>query len=396
MSGKARRVGLVFTQSSAYSRSVLRGVHEYSESQPAWSLILVGRSIASVSELARMQPAGVIANVYSDELAEAVRGLHVPFVNVSGIMRDPPLPRVGTDEYACGRVAARYFLDQTNHGFRSFAFVGTPGDHYSVCRERGYRDTVEAAGFHVSSHYEPAQDDPTEFGCVSAGNASFASWLSDLPRPVGLFASDDHWGFQLTELCRLMEIRVPYDISIVGADNDDVFCTLARPVLSSIAIPAQRVGFEAAALLDRLIDGTPSPVDPVLLPPGPVISRSSSDFSAIADDEVAAAVRFIRSRAHSTISVDDVVAHVFVGRRSLERKFRVSLGRSILDEIRQAHIERACQLLTETELSIEAVAESAGFSSAKHLWSVFREFLNTTPHEYRNTASVSPRPTPAS
>jgi len=390
VAGMFRRVGLVFSQSSAYSRGVLRGVHEYSESRPYWTLILVGPTISAVAELARMRPAGVIANVYSEAIADAVVALEVPFVNVSGIMRDPPLPRVGTDEYACGCVAARYFLSQVNLGFRSFAFVGTPGDHYSVRRERGYKDTVEAAGYRVLSHYEPTPEYPADISRHPVGNATIFNWLSDLPRPVGLFTSDDSWGFQLTELCRQMAIRVPYDVSIVGADNDDVFCNLARPFLSSIAIPAHRIGLQAASLLDRLIDGSASPAEPLLLPPGPVISRPSSDFLAIADDEVSTAVRYIRSHSHSAISVDDVVSHVFVGRRSLERRFRVSLGRSILDEIRQSRIERACHLLTETELSIEAVAESSGFSSAKHLWSVFREFLNTTPHEYRKTAETLP------
>src|SRR4029453_10165803 len=102
-------------------------------------------------------------------------------------------------------------------------------------------------------------------------------WLKELPKPVGIFAGHDVWALQVVEACRLGGLRVPEDVAVVGVDNDDLICELARPSLSSVVVPAERVGYEAAALLERLLAGARPPRGPVLIPPPGVVSRQSSD-----------------------------------------------------------------------------------------------------------------------
>ena len=46
-------------------------------------------------------------------------------------------------------------------------------------------------------------------------------------------------------------------------------------------------------------------------------------------------------------------------------------------------LNRACQLLKETSLSLKAVALSSGFASAARMGEVFRERLTLTPKQYR-------------
>jgi LacI family transcriptional regulator len=204
-----------------------------------------------------------------------------------------------------------------------------------------------------------------------------------LTRPVGVFAVDDAWGFQLAAVCSQAGLHVPEEVAIVGVDNDDLLCELARPSLSSIPLSAHKVGLEAAALLNQMLQGAPAPEESLLIPPADVVCRRSSDILAIADEDVSQAVRFIRDHGHEPLRVEHVLAAVPVARRSLERRFRAVLGHGILVEIRHAHVQRACRLLTETDFSIATIAESAGFSGPKQFWLAFQQFLGQTPKEFR-------------
>ena len=170
-------------------------------------------------------------------------------------------------------------------------------------------------------------------------------WLTGLPRPVGILASHDPQAVELSELCRHSGLRVPEEVALVGVDNDDLLCELGAPSLTSVALPAERVGFEAARLLDCLLTrprprGRPGG-SALLLPPQGVVTRVSTDVLAIDDAEVVATLRFIRQHAHESIQVKDVLDEVPVSRRTLERRVRAALGRGVWEEIRRAHLERA-------------------------------------------------------
>jgi LacI family transcriptional regulator len=328
-----------------------------------------------------MGAAGVIAHLFNEELAAALAGHGRPVVNVCGVLADGgPVPRVGTDDFAAGQLAGAHLLDR---GLRQFGFVGHPSHAYSVHREAGFRHAVEAAGLRLRCFHERGSHGFDPMGRLWALDEAVRRWVRALPLPVGVFAPNDLWGVQLSEVCRQTRLHVPEDVAIVGVDNDDLLCGLARPSLSSVAVPAERVGYEAARLLDRLLGGRAPPRQPLLLPPRGVVTRQSSDVVAVEDAEVAAAVRFIRDQAHRPLSVPDVLREVVVSRRSLERRFRGTLGRGLLGEIRRAHVERARSLLADTELPAGVVAERSGFSGPKQLSVVFRQMTGQTPTAYR-------------
>jgi LacI family transcriptional regulator len=205
----------------------------------------------------------------------------------------------------------------------------------------------------------------------------------------------DMWGLQLAEVCRDVGLRVPADVAIVGIGNDDLLCEMSRPSLSSVAVPAEQIGHEAAALLERLMAGSAPPERPIMLPPLGVVTRQSSDILAIGDPDVAAAVRFIRQRGHLPTRVGDVLREVPVSRRSLERKFRQILNRGVSEEIRRVHVDRARALLSGTDLPMSALADHAGFSNATHLSVVFRQETGMTPTSYRRQFRARPRETGA-
>jgi LacI family transcriptional regulator len=188
---------------------------------------------------------------------------------------------------------------------------------------------------------------------------------------------------QVSEACQLADLRVPDDVAIVGVDDDDLLCELGRPSLSSVALPSEQIGAEAAALLERLLHGKPPPPGPILLPPREVVVRQSSDILAITDPDVAAAVRFIRNHGSRTIQVADVLEAVPVSRRGLEWWFRRIIRRGIWEEIRRVHLERGKTLLAGSELPMAEVARRAGFTDARQLSVVFRQETGLTPTAYR-------------
>ncbi len=176
---------------------------------------------------------------------------------------------------------------------------------------------------------------------------------------------------------------MPEDVAILGPENDELRCKGVYPPLSSIALPGEQIGFQAAAILDQLLAGEQPPPDPILVPPLHVVSRQSTDILFTDDPQVTEAIHYIREHAHERIGVDDVLNHVKVNRRQLERLFRRVLGRTPHQEICRVRIKLAKQLLTETDLHMQAVAERCGFDSARCLSTNFHGETGMTPSSYR-------------
>lgn len=370
----------MFDYNLSYPRGVLRGIKQFVQTRPHWDLMHLDTDRMSVRELGSLRPAGIIALLVYRHLAETVRSLRRPIVNVANVLPDLPFPQVTTDHRKIGALAAEHFSER---GFRHFGFVGHLHHVYSRIREDGFRGALAAGGYALQTFHERPAPTYRHRGRLFHLNKAFLLWLRQLPKPVGIFATNDLWGLPIVEACRLVGLSVPDDVAVIGVDNDELRCELARPSLSSIEVPAERVGYEAAALLERLIDGAKPPAEPLLIPPIRVVTRQSTDVLAGRDHEVNTAVRFIRDHAHQPLSVEDVLREVPASRRSLERRFRSTLERSIGEEIRHVHLERVRDLLASTALRMDEVASRAGFASVHYMSRVFRQVMGMTPTEYR-------------
>jgi LacI family transcriptional regulator len=203
-------------------------------------------------------------------------------------------------------------------------------------------------------------------------------------------ACNDFRGIQALDACRRAGIAVPEEVAVIGVDNEELVCKLAYPPLCSVDPGARSIGYEAAALLDRLMRGEPRPAAPLLIPPVGVIARLSTDVNAIADPDVATAMRFIREHACEGIGVDDVLSHVAVSRSVLQRRFRNLLGRSIHAMIASVRLERAKQLLLETDLPLAVIAKRAGYTHGEYLCSAFRQATGFPPGTYRREHAPLP------
>lgn len=354
------RIALLFRLMPGYNEGVVRGLANHARPGKPWLFRLF--SPIDVAEVRAFKPHAGICTLTDDAGATAVRRFRFPLVNLGVREFAPTLPQAGNDDHAIGTMAARHFLDR---GFRSFAYLALHSNPGVERRGGGFRDTLAAAGHACAWH--TGQD--------------YDAWLRALPRGTAVFAFNDHVAALLAERCRILGLRLPEDLALVGADNTESICLLAWPPLSSVAVAAERIGQAAGALVDELLAGR-KPASRFLAPLG-VVTRQSSDLIAVEEPEVAAALRFIADHAHEPIRVRDVVRAVPIARRTLEARFRARLGRSLLDEIQRVHLERAKHLLLTTDWAMPRIAEASGFGDAKRFATVFRKMEGKTPFKYR-------------
>jgi len=373
------RVAFLIETSNAYARGLLRGIEDYIRAYGPWSIFLAehGRGDRVPPWLSDWKGDGVIARIENRVIARALEPIPLPIVDVSAAMLLPGVPCVETDDPAIADLAAQHFLDR---GFRQFAFCGVPDFNWSKWREEHFASILNGRGF-PCFHYHRPQD------CLSGDQEvdAIGAWVAKLPKPLAVFACYDARGQQVLDACRRRGLAVPDEVAVLGVDNDDVLCELSSPPLSSIIPNVQRTGWEAAALLARMMAG--EKVRPGLypIPPMGIARRQSSDVTAVEDPNVALAARFIRENACSGIGVAEVVAAVPLARRLLEKRFRAMLGRTLREELTRMQMQRAKELLAGTDLTLAEIADRVGIKHVEYLTVVFKRECGIAPSAFRQS-----------
>jgi len=371
-----RKVALLIETSNAYARGLLQGVVAWQREHRPWSLFLAEhtRGDKPPAWLADWDGDGIIARIENAAIARALRRLRLPMVDLSAARLLPALPWFETDDAAIAQAAFEHLRER---GFRNFAFCGDPRFNWSAWRQEHFERAVLAEGGACQVHVPASADADHD------ATGDLARWLRKLPKPVGIMACYDLCGVQLLDACRRLEVPVPDEVAVVAVDNDELLCELAHPPLSSVIPNTRRTGYEAAALLDRLMNGGKARGETHLIPPLGVATRQSTDVLAIEDPHVSRAVRYIREHACDGINVRDVLRAVPQSRRLLEARFRKLLGRTPHEEILRVQLRRVMQLLMETDLPLETVAERTGFAHPEYLSVVFRREVGLPPSRYR-------------
>jgi LacI family transcriptional regulator len=197
-------------------------------------------------------------------------------------------------------------------------------------------------------------------------------------------ACNDDRSQYVLDACRIAGLHVPEQVAILGMGDDDLVCDLAVPRLSSIALSAEKAGYEAAALLDKRMAGKQVVNQTVVGLPSHVVTRQSTDVFAVSDPYVLEALRFIHGWAgREAIQVDDVVKAIPLSRRSLYDRFAQTLGRSMHEEIKRVRVDHLTRLLVSTDLSVSQIAVKLGCSDEKNLARYFKQEMSMTPLQYR-------------
>jgi LacI family transcriptional regulator len=380
------RVALLVESSFAIGREIQRGIAAYARIHGPWTFLQQVRLLHDVAPqtLRKWDCQGILARIEDPKLARQLRRLKLPTVDLLRLHDFADIPSISVDHQAVAWAAAEELLGR---GFQHFAFCGLPGLSPADQRCRHFVERVRDAG-HDASVYEPRRrvrhnSISTMLNQGLLDEEEVADWLKSLPKPIGLMTPNDVRAQQVLNACARSDIAVPEQVAVVGVDNDEVLCELSNPPLTSVDLNARKIGYEAAALLDQMIRGTSPVHSHVLVPPGRVVVRQSTDVLAIADPVVAQAVHFIREHACDGISVKQVVQSLRISRRSLERRFRQTLGRGPGDELQRLRLQRIQELVRTTDFPLKKIAELTGFRYVESLCGFFRAKAGQTPSQYR-------------
>ena len=289
-----------------------------------------------------------------------------------------PLPRVVVDNQAIGRIAAEHLLAS---GFMHLGYYQAYAGQVEEDRKAGFRHAVELAGrtFH---HIDLSRVQP-RYRQGEARLAYLAERIRELPTPIGIMSQYDGSASELALACERGDRLVPEQVAIVGADNDPIGAELGLIPLTSVDTDRYQHGYEAAALLERLMNGEPPPEQVIRIPPKGIVIRRSSDIIAVSNTSVARALSFIRTHYREPIQVDDIVTASGSTRRTLFLAFRKHLGNTVMDTVHRLRIASAQQLLAETDDKTFSVALDCGYNDARHLNKNFQHLVGMTPSQYR-------------
>ena len=383
------RIAVIAERTNSYARRYIEGVAAFSTAHEKWMIELFDPSACVRMPLDRFD--GFICRIADRRVGERLARLRRPVVESMSTNAFAEFVAVRSDIDAVSRLAADHLL-QRRHS--NFAYCGFDGQLYSRLRMEQFANYIHEAGF-TTCVYEAPHTAKTHFSHKSLIDSPLEisdarmlrTWLEKLPKPTALFCCNDRRAFQVLNVCRSANIRVPQDIAILGVDDDPVFCAFSSPRLSSIDPDAYGVGYGAAATLAGMLGESgfdpAKPGSTLSFPPKGVIARTSTAAFPVEPDWLSDALLFIRQHVSDNITASDVFAFSKRSHATVDATFRRNLGTTVQKEIATARLENAKQLLANGNFSMKEIAQLSGFSSPEYFCRCFTATFGTPPTKCR-------------
>jgi LacI family transcriptional regulator len=379
---KMRRIGLMLELDWPFERhlSVFVGTQRYAQESGRWECI-VDEQIPDTLRKAGGKRIydGIIARA-TPALAQAARRRSVPVVNTWFGSPVHNLPLVSPDFQAIGRMAAEHLLAI---GLRRFTCIGAKDRHAERQQVESFLATIQDAGAECQWLLAPASY-TSRADVRRRFHQSLPEKIKSWQPPIGIYlATPGMMARYVAHEVAKLGLRIPEDVAIVAGINEPMLCVHPAPSLTSIEASYEQVGYQAAQWLDELMDGKLITDSLRLVPPRRVAARQSTDFMAVSDPLVSAALQFLAAHVHKRLTVNDVARAAHASRRTLERRFQASLGRTIAAEIRRLRMERAKRYLLDSTMPIKTITRLAGFTSKQRLYDAFRDAGDQSIATYR-------------
>lgn len=364
-----------------HGRGILRGINQCERENGPWSVFteinLLSGSVPNW--IKRWHGEGIISRSAGVEIERYLERTGLPMVELLGKQRSGKL-KVHSDGRAVGRLAAEHLIDR---GLRRFGIFTIALPWWVTMMTDGFLETTghDRCSVHVCA--------PKNTGLRPHWNdfygAKLTAWLKSLQLPIGIFTPSLDTARILLNTCREIDLAVPEQVAVITGDDDSCLCTISTPHLTAVRNATFQIGYRAASLLSEEI-ASPSPETKTLwIPPLGVTVRASTDVIAVDHADVVKAVQFIRDNFWRQISVIDVADHVALSRRTLERLFVKYLGHSPRAEIQRLQLNRSCELLTTSNLTVDQIAAKTGLKPGKYFYDFFRKMTGQTPNRFRKS-----------
>ncbi len=386
---KPKHVVVALRMAGIAGQDKLNGIFEYLSEGPRWNLAIY-RTLHEFTaetvrkEIARGATGFIVGLPGADEAFREISKCHLPTVlmNIeSSIFAScPGIQTVKSDAEAVGRTAANTLLRQGI--YKSYGYIGYPtDDDWSRERGRSFRDTLEKAGFMTRMF------DVTHFQDKTESKTALRRWLTSLPKPCGLLAACDDRAYEVIDICREAEIKIPADIGILGVNNDPILCENADPTISSIQPDFKREGRMAAMLLDRAMSQrktSPHTGGVTLIGVRQVVLRGSTVQMSNTGKMIQKAIAFIERNATRKISVSDVARHLKVSRSLLDLRFKELQRETVHDSIIRSRLEEVKRRLRSSTDTIDKITSDCGWDSPNTLKALFKKATGMSMRGWRN------------
>ncbi|MGI6100111.1 MAG: substrate-binding domain-containing protein [Lentisphaerae bacterium] len=370
------RIAVLLDTDLEFGMRILRGVQTYARRQAEWQLLTLHYTQESVFNalLHQGRLSGVLGPVLSDRWQAGLPGAPVPMVNISDHSEIHSVPSVITDNLQAGRLAARHLLQQ---GYRNFGILHEKASSGAVRRAEGFLQTLAAAG-HAARR-------PPETDSYAPGTA-WPEWLRQLPRPCGLFCTSDYLARRILSRLAALGAAVPDDFGVVGVGDSPLDNLLSETPLTSIQLDGQRIGERAARQLAVLLANPGQKPAVELIAPSKLVPRASSARQTSGDPLIARAIA--RQSLAQPLTGDRLAALCGASRRTLELRFRQTMGCGPATALRRRRLEHAALLLRETPLKLASIAEATGYASSAAFSAAFRKAYGQPPGAWRRQAQT--------
>ena len=383
------KVLIILPTDKFLQRQILEGILSYGREHGPWQFHFEtgNRYEQGLGKGRRWGCTGIIAILREHSQLEELIDTKIPAVFINPPSSEkaknsiPPkwVTFVNRNQENVGATAAEYFLSR---GYRNFAFVGTPLIKTAEWCERrldGFRMRLKKEGFDCTAFNASTLEVSSDFDMEST---ELTEWLKSLPPQTALYAAWDRRALQVMGLCLDAGISVPGSIAILGTDNDEVLCESFSPSLSSISLDGRNAGILCAQLLDAHMQKRK--VEPLVDLAFPrVVTRQSTDEMQVPDRFVAKALTIVRRDLSERHTIAKLAMAVGVSKRTLEMKANLVLGTTLKAEIERIRLNEAVRMISNSDLSIQSVAEKCGFCCASHLNTRFKAVFGHNPSVFR-------------
>lgn len=363
-----------------YEMRVHVGVLQYAQEHD-WDIYSSHHTPEAVFKIPNLDGIIVEFGVNDPKRIAMVRSFDGPVVGLEDFGSGLDIPQVHTDNHAVGRLAAQHLIDR---GFTRFMTQSRANRLYVRQRIAGFHEAIQSVpqgkclDIKLNSKRQPRYflnglHKPRTFGKI----------LDLLKRPVGIFCVDDDNATELIRQLLKEGISVPEEVAVVGVNDDPLVCPFARVPISSVNPGFEEIGYKAAQLLHQMMRGEQVEVKTYYVQPKGVVVRRSSDIRAVADVQVARAIRFIWDHSNQRCSIDDISTDLGLATRTLQWRFKKVMGYSMQDEMIRARIERIKEELIRTNKPIRQIADEMAFSSVQYLIRLFSKQTGLSPLKYR-------------
>lgn len=369
--------------SEAFLRRLASSLASMARRGTAFRIIDIHHPLSRVRQLVQASKPSVVLTEWRPGMTRQLLKLGYPTILADADEVFPGAVSLDVDDDAIGVTVAEYFLGA---GYRSFGFVGvnTP---YSAQRLTGFTRRLARDSQTATVHVEKEITSRHYLEIWQDSSPALRHWLQKLPRPAAVFAAHDPLGRHVCEAGRELDLSIPEDLAVIGANNDEMVCPLSNPPLSSVAIPWSRIGTEAGNWVEALARGVRPPRHPILFSPGGVVVRQSTTLLAVDDPDVRRVLQVMREKFEGPLTVEMICDQLRLNRRTIERRFAQYLDATPWEILTRFRLDRAKTLLTTSDLSIARIAEACGFNDAERFATTFRIQIGKSPSKYRAAAS---------